>query len=180
MKSNKYKINSGFTLVELLVTVAIVGIFASIALPSFSKMIEKNRVNTATNELVSNLLLARSEALKRSNNVTLCPSDNQTSCASNGDYSKGWIVFLDCDDDLVLGETITDCGPNGTEDIIKVHDGFDSVYMNKNGGVKKVSFSFSGRLAIPASTFSVGKDVSNKTKRVSLNRVGRIRTDAHP
>lgn len=175
---NNHKNNSGFTLIEIMVTIAIVGIFASIALPSFSKLIESNRINTATNELVSNLLLARSEALKRRNTVTICPSSNQTSCNDNTNFSTGWIVFLDCDNDIIPGETITDCGPNGTEDIIKVGDGFDSIYMT-NQTVKKISFGFSGRLAGAASTFDIGKDASNKKKKIVLSRVGRVRSESY-
>ena len=49
--NNYKKYNRGFTLIEIMVTVAIVGIFASIALPSFSNLIERNRMTTATNEL---------------------------------------------------------------------------------------------------------------------------------
>ena len=172
MNMTNHKNNSGFTLIEIMVTIAIVGIFASIALPSFSKLIESNRINTATNELVSNLLLARSEALKRRNTVTICPSSNQTSCNDNTNFSTGWIVFLDCDNDIVLGETIGGCGP---EDIIKVGDGFDSIYMT-NQTVKKISFGFSGRLFGAASTFDIGKDASNKKKKVVLSRIGRVRT----
>jgi len=176
MNMNNHKNNSGFTLIEIMVTVAIVGIFASIALPSFSRLIESNRISTATNELVANLLLARSEALKRRNTVTVCPSSNQTSCNDNSDFSTGWIVFLDCDDDIIPNETVAGCGTTGTEEIIKVGDSFDSVYMT-NANVKKISFGFSGRLAGNPSTFHIGKDASNKKKKVVLSRVGRVRAE---
>ncbi len=176
---NNHKNNSGFTLIELMVTVAIVGIFASIALPSFSNLIESNRISTATNELVSNLHFARSEALKRRNTVTVCPSSNQESCNNNSDFSTGWIVFVDCDDDIVPDEAIADCGPNNTEEILKVGDGFDSVYMN-NTSVNKISFGFSGRLNGIASTFEIGKDSGTLKKTVALSRVGRVKAVTLP
>jgi len=171
---NNHKNNSGFTLVEIMVTVVIVGIFASIALPSFARIIENNRINTATNELISNLLLTKSEALKRRNTVTLCPSINQSTCTNSADYSVGWIVFLDCDSDgdRDLG-AILDCGVNDAEEIIKVGDAFDSVYMNNP--TQQIRFGFSGRPDGDNSTFDIGKDASNLTKEVTVNRVGRVK-----
>ncbi len=179
MKNNTFKRNnSGFTLIELMVTIAIVGIFASIALPSFSQLIENNRISTATNELVTNLMLTRSEALKRSNNVTICASTNQTSCSGSTDYSAGWIVFLDCDSNGTITTAAIDCDNDGAADdsetIIKVGDGFNKIYMNNNVS-SSITYTFSGRSA--TSTFSVGKDVSNLKKKISVNRVGRIRTE---
>ena len=176
MKKSKLKKNTGFTLIEIMVTVAIVGIFASIAIPSFSSLIENNRVNTATNELVSNLLLARSEALKRRNTVTICPSSDQTTCNANKDFSKGWVVFLDCS---TIGQmdtgTITGCGPNDKEEVLKVGDGFTSLYLS-NQNLNSVSFGFSGRLASATSRFEIGTDTTDRRKKVILTRVGRVRS----
>ncbi|MEH6457278.1 MAG: GspH/FimT family pseudopilin [Cocleimonas sp.] len=182
---NNHKNNSGFTLIEIMVTVAIVGIFASVALPSFSRLIESNRINTATNELVANLLLTRSEALKRRNAVTLCPSSNQTSCNTT-DYSAGWVVFLDCDADGVIDISGTDadgdplvtgCVSDASDDIIKVGDGFDSIAMTN--AQDHITFNFTGRPA-GVSTFSVGRTGGTTTKQVSINLVGRIKATTIP
>lgn len=183
---NNHKNNSGFTLIEIMVAVAIVGIFASIALPSFSKLIESNRINTATNELISNLMLTKSEALKRRNTVTLCPSTTQNSatpsCSGSSDYSTGWIVFLDCDGDGVIDNSGTDgagdpivtgCASDVSDEIIKVSDAFDSVYINNS--VTRIRFGFSGRPNGDNSTFDIGKDDTNLTKEVTVNRVGRVK-----
>lgn len=171
--NNYKKYNNGFTLIEIMVTVAIVGIMASIALPSFSRLIESNRVNTATNELISNLLLAKSEALKRSSSVTLCPSSNQTTCNGNTDFSTGWIIFLDCGAVGRIDGEVIGCGNKDEEDIIKVGDSLDSVYMT-NRTLNQITFRYTGRPA-GISTFDIGKDSSNKTKEVAINLVGRVR-----
>jgi len=61
----------GFTLTELMVTVAIIGVLASIAVPSFQDMIERNRLKEAVESLKSDLMFARTEAIKRSQNISV-------------------------------------------------------------------------------------------------------------
>ncbi|WP_444676730.1 GspH/FimT family pseudopilin [Halomonas sp. E19] len=62
--------NSGFTLIELLVTIAVMTIIATIAVPGFQSMMASNRLASDYNEVLSGLNLARSEAIKRRQNVS--------------------------------------------------------------------------------------------------------------
>ncbi len=177
---NKYHSKtSGFTLIEMVVTMAIVGVFASFAIPSFSNLIQSNRVTTGTNLLVSGLHLARSEALKRANNVVLCVSTNQTSCTGGGDYSEGWIIFLDCDGDGQLGGGAVNCDGGAVADdlevVIKVQDELKGLFINNSAGVATTGFNYAGRVTGP-STFKVGPSDSDLRKKVILSRVGRMRT----
>ncbi|WP_345778718.1 GspH/FimT family pseudopilin [Stenotrophomonas sp. Y6] len=82
---------AGFTLIELMVTVAVLAIIAAIAVPAMQGLVAANRLSAASTELVTALQLARSEAIRRNAAVTVCGSDNGTSCASTTDWSR-WIV----------------------------------------------------------------------------------------
>lgn len=106
------KKHSGFTLLELLVTLAIVGIVTALAAPSMSTFIKNDRLVTQINALVGHLALARSEAVLRTQQVILCVSDNSTSC-SGTNWNEGWIVFIDADNDngFTVGETIVRAQP---------------------------------------------------------------------
>lgn len=86
----------GLTLIELLITIVIVGVLLMVALPSFSAMIKDNRLITAINQVSTLTAFARSEAIKRNNDVTMCRSANNSSCASTG---NNIIVKSDNNDD---------------------------------------------------------------------------------
>ncbi|OOG24908.1 prepilin-type N-terminal cleavage/methylation domain-containing protein [Thioalkalivibrio denitrificans] len=85
---------SGFTLIELMVTLAVAAILITVAVPGFANLIAEQRVVTTTNRFVTALHLTRSEAVKRGARVTLCASGDGSTCGSAGDYSDGWIVFV--------------------------------------------------------------------------------------
>lgn len=81
----------GFTLVELLVTITIVAILATIAIPSFRDATLSSKLNTMANNFVTSAHLARSEAIKRNAAVTLCASSNGSSCT--GAWKDGWVIL---------------------------------------------------------------------------------------
>lgn len=91
----------GLTLVELMVTLAVLAILLSLAAPSFSSLLASTRMSSQTNEFMGTLNLARSEAVRRVQPVSLRASDSD-----NYNYSKGWTVFPDADGDgLALSGT---------------------------------------------------------------------------
>ena len=85
----------GFSLIELLVTIAIAAIIAGVAAPSFSKMVNANRIQTAASALQSDMMYARTEAVKRGLPVSICPSTDQATCTTTNAWANGWIVFND-------------------------------------------------------------------------------------
>ncbi|WP_417660587.1 GspH/FimT family pseudopilin [Pseudomonas sp.] len=105
--------SKGFTLIELMVTVAVLAIVITVAAPSFSNLLADNRASALANELQGALQLARSEAIKRRQNVTVCRSNAaQDDCADGTNWANGWLVELANGDilkvwDPASGATIT-------------------------------------------------------------------------
>ncbi len=89
--------NKGLTLIELMVVIAIIGILASLAAPSFNTILRQQKVIGEANLLFSLVYIARSEAIKRNGVVTICKSTDAVQCG--GLWSDGWIVFEDNNSD---------------------------------------------------------------------------------
>lgn len=103
---------SGFTLIELMMTLAVAAILLTVAVPGFQTIIQNNRLTTEINEYLTAISVARSEAIKRADRVTMCISANGTSCITTGDWSQGWIVFTDTDNDATV---------DSATEILRVH-----------------------------------------------------------
>lgn len=93
---------SGLTLIELMAMLAVVAIIFTVGVPQLSIFFKGNRMVSNTNELLAGLNVARSEAIKAGQRVTICKSLNATSAAPTCDISgtgweTGWFVFVDSD-----------------------------------------------------------------------------------
>jgi type IV fimbrial biogenesis protein FimT len=86
---------TGFSLIELLVTLAVLAIGLALAIPSFSELVKNNKVTNTSNNLVRALQLARSEAAKRNTRVAICRSRDQAQCKTGTGWADGWIVFVE-------------------------------------------------------------------------------------
>ena len=86
----------GFTLVELLVALAVAGVLLGVGVPSFVDVVRNSRISAQYNAVVAALYLARSEAVKSSEFVTVCSRAAGTeTCGGKNDWNNGWIVFVD-------------------------------------------------------------------------------------
>ncbi|MCA1925484.1 MAG: GspH/FimT family pseudopilin [Thiobacillus sp.] len=86
---------NGFSLIELMITLAVLVILLTVAAPNLAVFIQNARLNSQTSELVGDLNFARSEAVKRGSPVSLCASVDGASCSGALTWETGWIVFND-------------------------------------------------------------------------------------
>ncbi|MCA0392918.1 MAG: GspH/FimT family pseudopilin [Proteobacteria bacterium] len=128
---------TGYSLVELAVTVAVVAIVAAVAFPNFQNVIRSNRVSTASNELVASLSLARVEALRSPGGAGLCASADGTTCGTN--WNAGWMVWINADNNDT---------PAGTpeERVLKFVQGRGLLTVTADGGVGTLMFDRRGRI----------------------------------
>lgn len=183
------KKQTGFTLVELMITLFIVGILAGVGVPALKTFMQSNQLVAASNELVSALHVARSESIKLNKKVTVCVSSNGKTCLNNKRWHKGWIVFVDSNGDrlgtgaLCKTDTNSDC-------ILRRHGVFDDSQLSITGKLDSNNsnvkwFTFTSRGMPKDGTTSVsGKfsvcsyDDSNNvigSRAVVLGLSGRVR-----
>lgn len=152
------RIGGGFTLIELMVVVAIVGILTAAAVPMFTTYVSRQEINAEISALSSSLRLARSEALKRGLPVTICPTGNPDaaapSCMSSADatmgWATGWLVFSDVDtrgvvegNDTVIARQAAFSGSGG---IIPSKSAYTITYFpNGLSTASAVSFTFQAK-----------------------------------
>ena len=92
----------GFTLVELLVSLAIGSILMSLTVPAMTGMLNTQKAISASNALFAGLNLARSEAIKRNARAVLCKTANGLTCTLSGGWEQGWILFHDLNNNAAL------------------------------------------------------------------------------
>jgi len=87
------RLQKGFTLIELIVAMAVAGVLLGVAVPSFVQVLKDGRLSSDATCLNLSLFAARSEAVKRSGDVTVCPYGSAAQCGS--DWTKGVLVFTE-------------------------------------------------------------------------------------
>lgn len=153
----------GFTLIELMVVMVVIGVLVTVGIPSFRTLMANNQVNNAANELLYAIQLARSEAIERNQMVSLCPSSDKTSCTANGNWHVGWIIFLDNAANGVR---------DSSEEIIRVQDALDSTVTMT--GPTSIQFATGGYLEpVATKTISASATGSTNNKWVCLTAIGK-------
>ncbi len=149
---------NGFTLLELLTVIAVVGILTAIGVPSYRYVIDSSRMAAEINALLGDLQFTRAEAVKEGQTVTACVSADTVRCAGNAAWSSGWIVFSDPN-----ANAQADAG----ESVLRVQKTFvgtDSFIASN--GVSAITFNREGfATAIPNGTLITLRDATASTSR---------------
>ena len=167
----------GLTLIELVVTIALLAILTTLGIPSFNDSIKRNRLISEVNRFVSHVQLARSEAIKRNQTVRICKQTNGT-CNSNAQWDAGWVVFIDINGDDQV-QAIEE---------IRRFDGIASNYTLRSGvALEWVDFQSNGRPlsgsgGYPATGLDFGlcaadaedENDQHHSRTLTLNSTGRI------
>lgn len=160
----------GFTLIELMVTLALAAVLLTVGVPSFRAFIQNNRLATQLNEFVTALNVARSEAIKRARTMTVCKSADGATCTTAGQWQQGWIVFLDVD-----GDGTVDAGDG--DEVFRVQAALLPGFTMNAGTRHRVTYSPSG-LAIGFTGTWTLCDPERKVQRARgayLSNTGRVR-----
>ncbi len=141
----------GVTLIELMITIAILSILVGLAVPTFDSVRLSSKLRSYSNELVAGALLARSEAIKRNSVVKLCVMNSDgDDCQNSTDWENGWLIFHDVNDDDTLdaGETLIAIHPVATTGYNL--DGSAAVLAFAGDGVGTTTFTMNVCRATPS------------------------------
>jgi type IV fimbrial biogenesis protein FimT len=170
----------GFTLLELMVVVAIVAVLATLGMPSFTRLIQANTVSSTANILLADLRYTRSEAIRRGGGVLMCRSDapeashpacsSASSGAAGRGWADGWIVFQDWN-----GNGVQD----GDEPVLRVQSALPRIDAISEPGDSATAFRFTatGRTPISSTLLRIGgSHIDSAVQRlVCVNFGGRAR-----
>jgi type IV fimbrial biogenesis protein FimT len=154
--------SAGFTLIEMMLVVGIVGVLAVYALPSMRDLVTTNRMKSVSLDLYTSLALARSEAIKRNNGaVSVIPA--------TGGWQNGWTV--------TCVDTASSCG--GAGNLVLIASEAVDASLTLTGPAGNVTFSRDGRLAVAAAAFQIKAGTNNARspmRCVDVNTSGRPKT----
>lgn len=129
------KKNTGFTLIELMITLFIVGVLLAVGVPSLKSFMQSNQLVATSNELVSAIHVARSEAIKLNKKVTICVSSDGQNCLANSNkWQKGWIVFIDANGDQIgTGANCESLADVNSDCLLRSHKAVDDTQFSVTG-----------------------------------------------
>ncbi len=131
------RLQRGFTLIELMIVVAVLAILFGVALPAWSGFLEAGRAGAAKAALLSSLTTSVNRAAVTGSHAVLCSSVDRATCSGDLDWTSGWVAFLDrngnrqrdADEALITAE-----GPLGGKVTLQTTSGRTRLVLQPNGG----------------------------------------------
>lgn len=154
----------GFTLIELMVVVALIAIVSSIAAPYWRDTMIRADLRAAVNDFTSSLRRARSEAIKQNSPITICPSSDGATCTATTAYTAGWIIKTGTSANNTTDKVLADFPPRAR------------ITMTSGASVPSITFLPTGT---PNSAFSgntitaADLDTSVPSRTIAIAKTGR-------
>ncbi len=154
----------GFSLVESLVVVAVIGLMLALAVPNLQRLLASRHVLAAAQAFVRDMAWARSEALKRSMRIGICTSVNGLVCGNQG-WASGWIVFVDENGNGVL---------DGSDELLRVQAALGVASMASSNPVNDhLQFVFQSQGVARSAAQSLMVTTSDQQRLVCVSMQGR-------
>ncbi|WP_420839532.1 GspH/FimT family pseudopilin [Dechloromonas hankyongensis] len=181
MRKQSLPLPKGFTIIELVITIAVLGIVITLAAPSFQRTIAANRAQAVSMDLASALMQARAEAVKRATKVTLCKSVDVASnanptctSASGTSWANGWVSFTDA------GTAGSIDGSDARLKMAQPNIGSGTLTSSDSNFGNFISFDSRGAVISSggASTTTFSICITPSLRTIQISPMGRIHTDS--
>lgn len=157
-------------MVELMVTLVVAAILLTLAVPNFRDFLLNNRLAGATNEFIAAANLARSEAIKRGRNATVCVSNSASeprTCSGGNDWGEGWLVWVDADGSGGLND----------DERLRVGDAQDNTGVTFTGNISSFRYDATGAIDNTGSIQVCDDRDDENGRRIAITATGRIDLD---
>jgi type IV fimbrial biogenesis protein FimT len=171
LQDSRTRTQRGFTLMELMVVLAIVGVVMGLAVPNFNLYIRNSRLTGATNDVLGSISRARTEAIKRQVSVAVCATNNPNAatpaCVTTATaWRQGWVVWVDTDNDWVPDAV--------NEPVLERHPALDASLTVRSNLSDRVKYGATGFTVPPAAGFTSTTNIAMCDSRGTAPSVGGV------